>query len=99
MDVARPSPAIPTYVKMAVTRVIDLPSDAEEDLADAIASAKRVDGVTGLEALDAFGASGDEGEADFDDNLTNDDEEWELASSLEETLEELGDESLAGGGG
>jgi NAD-dependent histone deacetylase SIR2 len=64
-------------------------SDDDSDLADALLIAQRGNGVNvpGLEVLDASGESGDE---EDDDN-----EDWDEVESLfEDTLEELGDESL-----
>jgi NAD-dependent histone deacetylase SIR2 len=69
-------------------------SDDDSDLADALLIAQRGNGVNvpGLEVLDASGESGDE---EDDDN-----EDWDEVESLfEDTLEELGDESLFDRGG
>ena len=70
-----------------VVNLID--SDDDSDLADSLLIAQRGSGVNvpGLEVLDASGESGDE---EDDDN-----EDWDEVESLfEDTLEELGDESL-----
>ncbi|KAH8809910.1 SIR2-domain-containing protein [Hyaloscypha bicolor E] len=70
-----------------VVNLID--SDDDSDLADALLIAQRGSGVNvpGLEVLDASGESGEE-------DGSNDDWDDEVESLFEDTLEELGDESL-----
>lgn len=84
MDVSRLSSG-PASVKMPGAQVIDLDSsDSESSIVDALA-AKRV-GVSGVNGIDL----GVEGSGDEDEE-----EDWdEVESMLEETLEEMGDESL-----
>jgi NAD-dependent histone deacetylase SIR2 len=70
-----------------IVNLID--SDDDSDLADALLIAQRGNGVNvpGLEVLDASGESGDEEDEENED--------WdEVESIFEDTLEELGDESL-----
>ena len=79
-----------TSVKAPGHQIINLAdSDDDSDLADALLIAQRGNGVNvpGLEVLDASGESGDE---DDEEN-----EDWDEVESLfEDTIEELGDESL-----
>lgn len=71
-----------------VVNLID--SDDDSDLADALLIAQRGSGVNvpGLEILDASGESGEEdgSNASWDDD--------DVESLFEDTIEELGDESL-----
>jgi NAD-dependent histone deacetylase SIR2 len=81
-------------VKAPGHQIINLvDSDDDSDLADALLIAQRGNGVNvpGLEVLDASGESGD----DEDDDDDDENEDWDEVESLfEDTLEELGDESL-----
>ncbi len=76
-------------VKMPGAQIIDLDSDSDNDIADALVTAQRVgiSGVNELEALDVLEESADEEDAD---STTWD----EVESLFEDTLEEMGDESL-----
>lgn len=101
MDATRVS-SRPT-VKAAVAQVIKLDdSDDEKDIADALILAQqRGNSVKHLEPpkLEYDSESGDEKD-ELDDALTNDDDAWDLQSviEIEGSLEEIGDESLSGGG-
>ncbi|KAE8440895.1 hypothetical protein EG329_006341 [Mollisiaceae sp. DMI_Dod_QoI] len=76
-------------VKMPGAQIIDLDSESDNDIADALVTAQRVgiSGVNELEALDVLEESADEEDAD---STTWD----EVESLFEDTLEEMGDESL-----
>ncbi len=89
-------------VKAPVAQVIKLDdSDDEKDIADALILAQRGNGVKHFEAptLEYDSESADEKD-EIDDALSNDGDAWDLQSviELEGSLEEIGDESLSGGG-
>jgi NAD-dependent histone deacetylase SIR2 len=82
----------PAPLKAPAYQVVNLDSDDDSDLNDALLMAQRVNGVNGLDALD-----GSESQVSVGDS-EGENEEWEIDSLFEETIEELGDESLLGGG-
>jgi hypothetical protein len=94
MDVSRVG-AGHVPVKAAVHQVVKLDSDDESEIEDALLGQPRVNGVNGVnggfEALEAPSESADDEDGDND--------EWEVESLFEDTLEELGDESLFDGSG
>lgn len=73
-------------------QVVDLLSDQESDIADGLVSRYPRVNVEGLESLDES-EDGLSSSAEDDDN-----EEWEVESLFEDTLEEMGDEHLFEGG-
>jgi hypothetical protein len=82
----------PVPLKAPAYQVVNLDSDDDSDLNDALLMAQRVNGVNGLDALDGSESQVSVGESDGEN------EEWEIDSLFEDTIEELGDESLLGGG-
>ena len=92
-------------VKATVAQVGKLDdSEDEKDITDALIAAQRgnlPNGVKNFEppTLAYDSESGDEKD-EFDDSLSNDDDAWDLQSviEIEGSLEEIGDESLSGGG-
>jgi len=89
MDVSQLGSGVPS-VKGPGHQVVNLiDSDDDSDLADALLIAQRGSGVNlpGLEVLDASGESGEE-------DGSNDDWDDEIESVFEDTIEELGDETL-----
>jgi NAD-dependent histone deacetylase SIR2 len=90
MDAARLGSGQPT-IKGPSVNIVDLSSEDESDLEDALITHPRVNRPNGANGLDAPDASEDEDE-------DSENEDWEIESLFEDTLEEMGDEHLFDGG-
>ena len=92
MEAARLGSGQPT-IKLPSMNVVDLSEDESEvDVDNALLTAHpRVNGVNGVPDLDAL--DGSEDEEQYSDN-----DEWEVESLFEDTIEEMGDEHLFDGG-
>ena len=87
MDVSR-LPPDHASIKGAGYNVVDLASEEDSDIENDLVGLPRVNGV------DALAESEEEtGDEDEEDNA-----DWEIESIFEDTIEELGDEHLFGGG-
>ncbi|KAK2624731.1 hypothetical protein QTJ16_005924 [Diplocarpon rosae] len=91
----RGSVSQPITTKAAVANVVNLGSDSGGEYPAPVGSAQRVKGV---DLLEPGSESGDERQ-EPEDELSDDDENWDLQSiiEVEGSLEEIGDENLAGG--
>ena len=82
-------------LKPSSHEIVDLLSDRDSDTEDALlASEPRVNGVNGVNGLPPLLDSQD----DEDDDEINTEDEWEIDSMYEDTIEEMGDEHLFEGG-